>query len=175
MSRESNDSRARVLTPPHSTSARGSDNLHYHYHDLVAISMGTGGWVFKIKSRLSSPDTVLEPKCHVYDIEVKHAGCGIDMCVLTCDISSRQPNQGPPQVNDVLTPRACLTLLANTLTLGEPYSVQPFFVLHCPHCWSSREVLSITYSSICVGCVTGICYRIGLVQVYLCTLLPNAL
>ena len=126
-----------MLTPPHSTSARGSDNLHYHYHDLVAISMGTGGWVFKIKSRLGSPAKVLEPKCHGCDIEVKHAGYGIDMCVLTCDISGRQPNQGPPKVNDVLTPRACLTLLAYTLTLGEPYSVQPFFVLHCPHCWSS--------------------------------------
>ena len=37
-----------ALTPPHSTIARGYDNLYYHYHDLVAISMGTGGWVFKI-------------------------------------------------------------------------------------------------------------------------------
>ena len=31
-------------------------------------------------------------------------------------------------------------------------------------------------TSICVGCVTGICYRIGLVQKdSFCTLLPNAL
>ena len=34
-----------MLTPPHSTSARSYDNLHYHNYDLVAISMGTGGWV----------------------------------------------------------------------------------------------------------------------------------
>ena len=87
-SRESVPRGTRVLTPPHSSSARGSDNLHYHCHDLVAISMGTGGWVFKIKSRL--PDKVLEPKCHVYDIEVRHAGCCIDMCVHA--IFNRQPN-----------------------------------------------------------------------------------
>ena len=49
---------ARVLTPPHSTSARGYDNLHYHNHDLVAISMGTGGWVFKISS-----EQTLKPEC----------------------------------------------------------------------------------------------------------------
>ena len=36
-----------ALTPPHSTSARSNDNLYRHYHDLVAISMGTGGWVSK--------------------------------------------------------------------------------------------------------------------------------
>ena len=34
-----------MLAPPHSTSARSYDNLHYHNYDLVAISMGTGGWV----------------------------------------------------------------------------------------------------------------------------------
>ena len=39
---------ARVLAPPHSTSARSYDNLHYRDHDLVAISMGTGGWVFEM-------------------------------------------------------------------------------------------------------------------------------
>ena len=61
---------ARVLTPPHSTSARGYDNLHYHNHDLVAISMGTGGWVFKISSERTLK-LMLEPKCHDYDI------CGI--------------------------------------------------------------------------------------------------
>ena len=38
---------ARALAPPHSSSARGYDNLRYHNHDLVAISMGTGGWVLK--------------------------------------------------------------------------------------------------------------------------------
>ena len=90
------DSRARVLTPPHSTSARGSDNLHYHYHDLVAISMGTGGWVFKIKSRLSSPAEVLEPKCHSCDIEAMLAGYGIVMCVSYMRYFNRQPNKGLP-------------------------------------------------------------------------------
>ena len=39
---------ARLLAPPHSTSARSYDNLHYHNYDLVAISMGTGGWVSQI-------------------------------------------------------------------------------------------------------------------------------
>ena len=58
-------------------------------------SLVTSGF-FKIKSRLSSPAKVLEPKCHSCDIEVMHAGYGIDMCVLTCDTFSRQPNQGPP-------------------------------------------------------------------------------
>ena len=43
---------------------------------------------------------------------------------------NRQPNKGLPQVNDVLTPRACQTLLAYTLILEEPYSVQPFFVFY---------------------------------------------
>ena len=33
----------RALTPPHSTSARGDDNSYHHYHDLVVISIGTGG------------------------------------------------------------------------------------------------------------------------------------
>ena len=59
--------RGKGVDTPHSTSARGYDNLHYHSHDLVAISMGTGGWVFKIKSRLN-PARVLEPKCHSCDI-----------------------------------------------------------------------------------------------------------
>ena len=34
-----------AITHPHSTSACANDNLYHHYHDLVAISMGTGGWV----------------------------------------------------------------------------------------------------------------------------------
>ena len=42
-------------------------------------SLVTSG-VFKIKSRLGSPAKVLEPKCHVYDIEVKHAG-SVSTCV----------------------------------------------------------------------------------------------
>ena len=37
-----------TLTPPHSSVARSYDNSYYHNHDLVANSMGTGGWVFKI-------------------------------------------------------------------------------------------------------------------------------
>ena len=57
---------ARALTPPHSTSARGNDNLHYHYHDLVAISMGKGGWIFRTEPMVNhSLARVLEPKCHV--------------------------------------------------------------------------------------------------------------
>ena len=38
----------------------------------------------------------------------------------------------PLRINEVLTPRACLTLLAYTLILEEPYSVQPFFVFTLP-------------------------------------------
>ena len=42
-------------------------------------------------------------------------------------------------------------------------------------CVAGQSVID-HYSSICVGCVTGICYRIGLVQKdSFCTLLPNAL
>ena len=62
-----------MLTPPHSTSARGSDNLHYQNHDLVAISMGTGGWVFKMNPIVIAQTWVLEPKCH---------DCGV--CNMTC-------------------------------------------------------------------------------------------
>ena len=52
------------LTPPHSTSARGNDNLYHHYHDLVAISMGTGGWVSKFANCWAQACPGLEPKCH---------------------------------------------------------------------------------------------------------------
>ena len=77
---------ARVLTPPHSTSARGYDNLHYHNHDLVAISMGTGGWVFKIKSRLHTRTRVLEPKCHD---DICGSTCTVCVCVV-CIMSLRR-------------------------------------------------------------------------------------
>ena len=38
----------------------------------------------------------------------------------------------PLRINEVLTPRACLTLLAYTLILEKPYSVHPFFVFTLP-------------------------------------------
>ena len=50
-----------MLTPPHSTSARGYDNLHYRDHDLVAISMGTGGWVFENDVGSNTSDECLSP------------------------------------------------------------------------------------------------------------------
>ena len=49
---------ARALAPPHSSSARSYDDLSHHNYDLVAISMGTGGWVFKISS-----EQILKPEC----------------------------------------------------------------------------------------------------------------
>ena len=41
---------------------------------------------------------------------------------------NKQPNKGIPRLNEVLTPKACQALLTYTLSLEDPYSVQPFFV-----------------------------------------------
>ena len=62
------------------------------------------------------------------------AGCGLvnDVCysrgVLYMRYFDKQPNKGLPQVNDVLTPRACQALLTYTLTLGEPVRCSPLSV-----------------------------------------------
>ena len=42
-----------ALTPPHSSDARSKGNSYYQYHDLVANSMGTGGWVLKFANLLT--------------------------------------------------------------------------------------------------------------------------
>ena len=49
-----------VLAPPHSSITRG----HVTYgHDLVAISMGPGGWVLKLSSKqMHKNSSMLEPK-----------------------------------------------------------------------------------------------------------------
>ena len=62
-----------VDTPPIAQAPATDDakNDHIIGHDLVAISMGTGGWVFKIMKRtawlymLTILCCMLEPKCHV--------------------------------------------------------------------------------------------------------------
>ena len=45
----------------------------------------------------------------------------------TSDTLTSNRTRSPPQVNDVLTPRACQALLAYTLTLGEPVRCIPLF------------------------------------------------
>ena len=57
--------KTRVLTPPIAQCARGHDNLHYHNHDLVASSMGTGGWVSKISSEQNAQDWCLSPNAMI--------------------------------------------------------------------------------------------------------------
>ena len=83
-------------------------------------------------------------------------------------------NSGPPplRLNELLTPRACQALLAYTLTLGEPLLVDALFCYTTACVIGQVEYRSLIHRS-CVGCVTGIRYQIGLVQGYLCTLLPG--
>ena len=57
--------------------------------------------------------------------------CIVSLHILVCmcamfDVFTEQG--ALPRINEILTPKACLTLLVNTLILGEPYSVHPFFV-----------------------------------------------
>ena len=66
--------------------ARGHDNLHYHNHDLVAISMGTVGG-FKNKFKTKRLRFMLEPKCHI----------------VTC--VSKLLNIYLPKLNDMCTPK----------------------------------------------------------------------
>ena len=61
-----------VLTPPHSTSARGNGNSYYHCPDLVAISMGTGGWVLKFNEIEVAQANMLEPKCMIVHMHYLH-------------------------------------------------------------------------------------------------------
>ena len=49
------------------------------------------------KSSPDFPDKVLEPKCHVYDIEAMLAGYGIAMCMLTCDTLIGNRTKVPPR------------------------------------------------------------------------------
>ena len=75
--------------------------------------------------------------------------CIMSLHILVCmcamfDVFTEQG--APPRINEILTPKACLTLLVNTLILGEPYSVHPFFVFTQLALLVSR--LSITMSSI---------------------------
>ena len=75
--------------------------------------------------------------------------CIVSLHILVCmcamfDVFTEQG--APPRLNEILTPKACLTLLVNTLILGEPYSVHPFFVFTQLALLVSR--LSITMSSI---------------------------
>ncbi len=88
----------------------------------------------------------------------------------TSDTLTSNRTKVSPQVNDVLTPGACQALLAYTLTLGEPVRCIPLF---CNACIVGQVSYRALYPRSCVGYVTGIFYRIGLVQVYLCTLLPQ--
>ena len=91
----------------------------------------------------------------------------------TSDTLTSNRTRSPPQVNDALTPRACQALLAYTFTLGEPVRCIPLF-LQCLRGWSVRY--RALYSRSCIGYVTGIFYRMGLVLIYFCTLYsPNAL
>ena len=78
---------------------------------------------------------------------VWYVSCHCIILVCMCAmLQQAHRTKAPLRINEVLTPPACQTLLTYTLILEEPYSVQPFFVLHCLRCWSSR--LSITLSSI---------------------------
>ncbi len=73
-------------------------------------------------SRSNTRSRVLEPKCHSHDICGN--ACTVCVCVVcvmslhhtgvyVCNVSTSSPNKGtPPRINEVLTPRACQTLLA---------------------------------------------------------------
>ena len=57
----------------------------------------------------------------------------LHILVCMCAMFDMFTEQGaPPRINEVLTPKACLTLLAYTLILEEPSSVHPFFVFTLP-------------------------------------------
>ncbi len=96
----------------------------------------------------------------------------ITWCVIQTILWQATEQRSPPQVNDVLTPRACQALLAYTLTLGEPVRCIPLF---CNACIVGQVSYRSLYHRSCVGFVTGIFYLIGLVQIYFCTLLPPGL
>ena len=53
-------------------------------------------------------------------------------CVCVQCFNKLTEQRCPLRINEVLTPKACLTLLAYTLILEEPYSVHPFFVFTLP-------------------------------------------
>ena len=80
----------------------------------------------------------------------------------TSDTLTSNRTKVSPRVNDVLTPGACQALLAYTLTLGEPLLVDALFVFPLPVSLVKSGIDH--YSSICIGCVTGIRCQIGLVQ-----------
>ena len=103
--------------------------------------------------------------CDLVNVVCYHVVCH------TSDTLTSNRTKVSPQVNDVLTPRACQALLAYTLILEEPIRCIPS--LFYTACIVGQVGYRALYPRSCVGYVTGIFYRIGLVQVYLCTLLPQ--
>ena len=83
-----------VLTSPHSLIARGDSNNDYHRHDLVAISMGPGGWVLKCSFNGSS--FMLEPKCHDCNVHI-YTEC-------ECSISANHEHN-LSQINELFAPK----------------------------------------------------------------------
>ena len=97
----------------------------------------------------------------------------LHILVCMCAMFDTFTEQGaPPRINEVLTPKACLTLLANTLILGEPYSVHPFFVFTQLALLISQ--LSSTLLSILHWVRHGNLLSDRVMQIS-CTLLPNVL
>ena len=117
---------AKALTPPHSTSARGHDNLHYHNHDLVALPIwvaragGTTNWLPQCSKGLprwlphdgsvfskSSPDCTLAHECLSQNVIVMTYVAMLALCVFVwyvschcmyvCNVSTSLPNNGAPQ------------------------------------------------------------------------------
>ena len=101
--------------------------------------------------------------------------CIVSLHILVCmcamfDVFTEQG--APPRINEILTPKACLTLLVNTLILGEPYSVHPFFVFTQLALLISQ--LSSTLLSILHWVRHGNLLSDRVMQIS-CTLLPNVL
>ena len=92
------------------------------------------------------PDQTLSHECLSQNVKVMTYVAMLALCVfvwyvschciiLVCMCAMFQQayrTKAPLRINEVLTPRACLTLLAYTLILEEPYSVHPFFVFTLP-------------------------------------------
>ena len=100
------------------------------------------GWVgFQI-----GPDQTLAHECLSQNVKVMTYVAMLALCVfvwyvschcivLVCLCAMFQQayrTKVPLRINEVLTPKACLTLLAYTLISEEPYSVHPFFVFTLP-------------------------------------------
>jgi hypothetical protein len=91
---------------------------------------------------------------------------------------TQQPNMDPsPRTNDVLKPMPSQTLLTYTFILWEsPIRLQTLFLLlHCLLRQSSLlSVIGHYYTDLTLGTSREFTIK-GLVQVYHCTPLPNAL